>query len=35
MKRFEMPMIEVITFTAESVMTLSQLPGAEDRLPWG
>ncbi len=35
MKIFEMPNIEVITFTAESVMDLSKLPDGEDRTPWG
>ena len=35
MKTFETPIIEVITFTAESVMDASALPGGDDRLPWG
>ena len=35
MKTFETPVIEVITFTAEDVMGISQLPGGDDRLPWG
>ena len=36
MKTFETPVIEVITFTAESIMDVSStLPGGEDRLPWG
>ena len=38
MKIFETPVIEVITFTAENIMTASDtgsLPGGEDRLPWG
>ena len=38
MKTFETPMIEVITFTAESIMdasTENNLPGGENRLPWG
>lgn len=39
MKTFETPVIEVITFTAESIMDASQLtpstpPAGEDRLPW-
>ena len=35
MKTFETPVIEVITFTAENIMDVSELPGGEDRLPWG
>ena len=35
MKTFETPVIEVITFTAEDVMGISQLAGGDDRLPWG
>lgn len=40
MKAFETPVIEVITFTAESIMdassvTETQLPTGENRLPWG
>ncbi len=39
MKTFEMPVIEVITFTAESIMAASsnppELPGGDNRLPWG
>ena len=39
MKIFETPVIEVITFTAESIMdasnTGSELPGGDHRLPWG
>ena len=37
MKTFEMPVIEVITFTAESIMAPSStdLPTGENRLPWG
>ena len=36
MKTFETPIIEVITFTAESIMDASTLlPGNDDRLPWG
>lgn len=37
MKTFEMPVIEVITFTAESIMDASsvELPGGDNRLPWG
>ena len=34
MKLFEAPIIEVITFTTESIMDESMLPGADDRLPW-
>ena len=34
MKNFEMPKIEVITFTAESVMAPS-LPDIPNALPWG
>ena len=37
MKTFETPKIEVITFTAESIMVVSgtELPGGDNRLPWG
>ena len=40
MKIFEMPNIEVITFTAESIMDASttvapSLPSGTNRLPWG
>ena len=37
MKIFETPVIEVITFTAESIMSPSetQLPTGDNRLPWG
>ena len=35
MKIFETPVIEVITFTAESIMDVSELPDSDDRLPWG
>ena len=37
MKTFEMPVIEVITFTAESIMAPSSvvLPDGDNRLPWG
>ena len=41
MKIFEMPNIEVITFTAESIMEVSnnnsgtELPSGNNRLPWG
>ena len=37
MKIFETPVIEVITFTAESIMDVSnpELPGGDNRLPWG
>lgn len=35
MKIFETPKIEIITFTAENIMGVSELPGGEDRLPWG
>ena len=40
MKLFEMPKIEVITFTAENIMNLSNtepaaLPTGANRLPWG
>jgi hypothetical protein len=37
MKIFETPVIEVITFTAESIMDASSTtpPAGEDRLPWG
>ena len=35
MKIFETPKIEVITFTAENIMDVSELPGGEDRTPWG
>lgn len=37
MKTFETPIIEVITFTAESIMTESEptLPGGENQSPWG
>ena len=43
MKIFEMPNIEVLTFTAESIMNVSNveptptpsLPGGTNRLPWG
>lgn len=39
MKIFETPVIEVITFTAESIMDVSNseptLPGGENQLPWG
>ena len=38
MKTFETPVIEVITFTTESIMDVSNtetLPGGNDRLPWG
>ena len=37
MKTFETPVIEVITFTAENIMTVSNTtpPAGEDRLPWG
>ena len=34
MKTFETPVIEVITFTAESIMNVSA-PAGDDRLPWG
>lgn len=41
MKTFEMPNIEVITFTAEDILSGStegntpSLPGGNNRLPWG
>ena len=35
MKIFEMPNIEVITFTCEDIMGVSELPDGEDRTPWG
>ena len=39
MKIFETPVIEVITFTAESIMEVSntgtELPTGNNRLPWG
>ena len=42
MKTFEMPMIEVITFTAESIMdsgtgngNTEPLPTGNNMLPWG
>ena len=37
MKNFEIPVIEVITFTVEDIMAVSntELPGGENRLPWG
>jgi hypothetical protein len=35
MKTFEMPNIEVITFTAESIMDVSTPPVGEDMTPWG
>ena len=41
MKIFETPVIEVITFTAESIMEVStntpgtELPSGNNRLPWG
>ncbi len=40
MKTFEMPNIEVITFTAENIMEVSntvstELPTGNNRLPWG
>lgn len=40
MKTFEMPNIEVITFTAENIMEVSntvsiELPTGSNRLPWG
>jgi len=37
MKTFEMPNIEVITFTAESIMSNSVTtpPTGEDMTPWG
>lgn len=35
MKTFENPTIEIISFTTESIMGISQLPGGDDRLPWG
>jgi len=35
MKPFETPVIEIITFTAEDIMDVSELPGSEDRTPWG
>ena len=40
MKIFEMPNIEVITFTAENIMEVSntvgtELPTGTNRLPWG
>lgn len=38
MKAFETPVIEVITFTAESIMdpsTETNLPTGDNRLPWG
>ena len=38
MKTFETPVIEVITFTAENIMSVSNetnLPGGDNRLPWG
>ena len=39
MKTFETPVIEIITFTAESIMDASQptqpnLPGGGNNLPW-
>ena len=37
MKIFETPVIEVITFTAENIMEVSntELPSGDNRLPWG
>ena len=37
MKTFETPVIEVITFTAEDIMSASspELPTGDNRLPWG
>lgn len=35
MKTFETPVIEVITFTAESIMNASQTPSGEATLPTG
>lgn len=36
MKTFETPVIEVVTFTVESIMTDStQLPTGDNQMPWG
>ena len=35
MKTFETPVIEVITFTAESIMDASTPNTPDDALPWG
>lgn len=35
MKLFETPMIEVITFTAEDILTVSGPTNGDDDLGWG